>query len=104
MINGPPEVVPLAIHLHKNLVHVPLSFRECAQLLNSHSSDLRGKHRTEPVPPISDGFVAHVDASLVQQIFDIPKREWKPDVQHHRKTDDLGTGFGVLKWQSPFHE
>ncbi len=41
--------------------------------------------------------MAHVDASLVQQIFDISKRERETDVQHHRKADDLGTGFEVLE-------
>ncbi len=41
--------------------------------------------------------MAHVDASLVQQIFDIPKRERESDVQHHGQADDLGTGFKVLK-------
>ncbi len=41
--------------------------------------------------------MALVDASLVQQIFDIPKREWKPNIQHYRKTDDFGTGFEVLE-------
>ncbi len=41
--------------------------------------------------------MAHVDASLVQQIFDITKRKRKTDVQHHRKTDDLGTSFEILE-------
>ncbi len=41
--------------------------------------------------------MAHVDASLVQQIFDIPKRERETDVQHHRKADDLGAGFEILE-------
>ncbi len=41
--------------------------------------------------------MAHVDASLVQQVFDIPQRKWKPDVQHHRKTDDLGTGLEIFE-------
>ncbi len=41
--------------------------------------------------------MAHVDASLVQQIFDIPKREREPDIQHHRKADDLRAGFEVLE-------
>lgn len=39
--------------------------------------------------------MAHVDASFVQQIFDIPKREWKPNIQYHRMADDLGL---VLKY------
>ncbi len=41
--------------------------------------------------------MAHVDASLVQQIFDIPKQEWETDVQHHRKADDFGAGFEVFE-------
>ncbi len=41
--------------------------------------------------------MAHVDASLVQKIFDIPKREREADVQHHRKADDLGADFEVLE-------
>ncbi len=41
--------------------------------------------------------MAHVDTSLVQQIFDIPKRERETDVQHHRKADDLWAGFKVLE-------
>ncbi len=97
VINGTPEIMSLAIHFHKNLVHVPLPFRESAQLLDPLSPDLGGKHRAEPVPPISDGFVADIDPALVQQVFDIPQRKWKPDVQHHRKADDLGTGFEVLE-------
>ncbi len=97
MINGPPKIMPLAIHLHENLVHVPLPFGECSQLLNTLPSDLRSKHRPEPVPPIPDSFVAHVDASLVQQIFDIPKRERETDIQHHRKADYLWAGFEILE-------
>ncbi len=41
--------------------------------------------------------MADVDASLMQQVFDIPKREWKSDVQHHCEADDLGAGFEVFK-------
>ncbi len=40
VIHGAPEVVSLAVHLHKNLVHMTLPFRECPQLLDSLSSDL----------------------------------------------------------------
>ncbi len=89
--------MPLAIHLHKNLIHLPLPFGEYAQLLNTLTSDLSSKHRAKPIPPIPDSFVAHVDASLVQQVFDIPKRERETNVQHHCKADDLGTGFEVLE-------
>ncbi len=40
VINGPPKIMPLAIHFHKDLVHVPLPFGEGAQVLNTLSSDL----------------------------------------------------------------
>ncbi len=103
VIDSPPKIMPLAIHLHENLVNVPLPFGEGAQLLHTLSSDLRSKHRPEPVPPISDSFVAHVDASLVQQIFDIPKRERETDVQHNRQADDLGTGFKVFERRGSGH-
>ncbi len=73
MIDGPPEVLSLAIHLHENLIHLPLPFGEYAQLLNTLTSDLSSKHRAKPIPPIPDSFVAHVDPAFVQQIFDIPK-------------------------------
>ena len=58
---------------------------------------LRSKRRAEPIPPIADGFVADINATLMQQIFDIPKREWKSDVQHHRQADDFGAGFEVFE-------
>ncbi len=42
-------------------------------MLDSLSSDLGGKHRAEPVPPISDGFVANIDPALMKEIFNIPQ-------------------------------
>ncbi len=47
--------------------------------------------------------MADVDTTLVKEIFDIPQRKWKPDVQHHRKTDDLRTGLEVLEWGRSGH-
>ncbi len=41
--------------------------------------------------------MAHVDTTLVKEIFDIPQGKWKPDVQHHRKADDLRTGLEILE-------
>ncbi len=41
--------------------------------------------------------MADIDASLMQQVFDIPQRKRKLDVQHHRQEDDLGTGFKILE-------
>ncbi len=41
--------------------------------------------------------MTHVDASLVQQVLNTPKRERETDVQHHRQADDLGAGLEVLE-------
>ncbi len=41
--------------------------------------------------------MADIDASLVQQVFDIPRRKWKSNVQHHRQMNDLTTGLEVLE-------
>ena len=53
VINGPPKIMPLAIYLHKDLVHMPLPFGVGSKLLNTLSSGLRSKHRTKPVPTVS---------------------------------------------------
>ena len=59
-------------------------------MLDTLSSDLRGEHRTEPIPPETDGFVVDIDATLVQQILDVPQRRRESNIHHHRQADDLG--------------
>jgi hypothetical protein len=41
-------------------------------MMNASFSNLRGEHRTEPVPPETYRLVADIDAPLEQQIFDLP--------------------------------
>ncbi len=97
VIRSPTKIVPLAIHLHENIVQVPLPFRGRAQLLHTLSSKLSSKLRAKPVLPTADSFAAYVDASLVQQIFIMPKREREPNIKHLRQADDLGAGFEVFE-------
>jgi hypothetical protein len=66
-------------------------------MVNAPLADLRGEHRTEPVPPEPHRFVADVDPPLEQQIFDLPQRQRIPDVHHHREADDLGGAVEVAK-------
>ena len=42
--------------------------------------------------------MADLYASLVQQIFDVSKRQREPNIQHHRQADDLRAGFEVFEW------
>ncbi len=89
--------MPLAVDLHEHLVQMP------APLAGFHArnppfSDLGREHRTEPMPPKSDGFMADIDAALMQQIFHIAKGQRKPDIKHYRQADNLTTCFEVAKW------
>jgi hypothetical protein len=62
---------------------------------NSALSDLCGEHWAEPVPPEPDGLVADVNATLMEQVFDVPKRKREAHVKHHRQADDLRAGFEI---------
>ena len=59
--------------------------------------DVACKLKAKPMPPILDGFLAHVYASLMQEIFNIPQRERKPHIQHNSKLDDLRAGFEIAE-------
>jgi hypothetical protein len=50
------------------------------------------------MPPVSHGFMANIDAALVQQILDIPKGQRETNVEHHRQADNLAARFEVAKW------
>ncbi len=65
--------------------------------LNPLSSDLGGKHQAEPVPPKPHRLVADIDATFMQQILDVAKGKWKPNVHHYRSADDLGGRLEVAK-------
>jgi hypothetical protein len=44
-----------------------------------------------------------VDATLVQQVLDVPQLQWISDVHHHRQVDDLGVRFEVAEDASAAH-
>ncbi len=72
MINCPPEIMRLTIDPDEYLVHVPAPLRITA-MMNTSFPDLRGKRRTEPVPPIPNCLVTNINAALEEKIFDLPK-------------------------------
>jgi hypothetical protein len=63
----------------------PVSAASCSWSL----ADLGGKHWAKSVPPEPHGLVADVDPALREEIFDVAKGQWIPDVHHHREADDL---------------
>ena len=73
VIYSAPEVVPLAIDLHEDLVEMP-SPAAGSHALDPALPDLGGKHWTEPVPQEPDCFMADFDTALVQQILNVAQR------------------------------
>ncbi len=73
VIHGAPKVVCRAVDPDEHLVQMPSPSRIASMLLNSPLPDLRGEHRTEPVPPEPHGLMADVDATLEQQILYLPE-------------------------------
>jgi len=69
-IDSSPEIVHLAVDLHKDLVEMssPSGIRG---IMKASPPDLCDEHRTDPVPPQPYAFVANVDTALEQQIFDL---------------------------------
>lgn len=98
VIHGTPKIMRLAINLHKYLIQMPLPVRVCAHLLNSFAADFSGEHRAKSISPLSNRFMADVDAALVQKALDITERQRKTDVQHYRQADHLTARFKIPKW------
>ena len=62
-----------------------------------------GEYLRTSQPPVSDRFVAKVDAAHMQQVLDISKQKQQPSIQHHRKADDFRTGLEEAIWRTFGH-
>ena len=96
MIDCTPEVMSFPIYLHKDFIKVPLPVA-WLQAPGPSLFDLARKLRAKPVPPVPDRFIAYIHAAFMKQVFNVPQWEWKPYIQHHRKLDDLWTGFEIAE-------
>jgi len=65
-------------------------------------ADLDSEQQAKPMPAEPDGLVANVDATLMEQIFDAPKRKREAHVKHHHLADDLWAGFEIEEWGAIF--
>jgi hypothetical protein len=54
------------------------------------SSELSGVGKVKFYRLAADGFIGDIDATLGQQILDIPKAQRKSEIQPDGKLDDLG--------------
>ena len=103
VIDGPPEVVRLAVDLHLRLIEIPPPVAACAHPFHTFASDLGGKHRAEPVPSEPHRLVADVDATFVEQVLDLAERQGEPDVHHDRQADDLGSDLEIAEGAGAGH-
>jgi hypothetical protein len=67
VVDSTPQIMRLAIYLHEYLVQVPAPVR-IPTVMNAPFPDLRGIHRSEPVPPETHRLTADVDATFEQQV------------------------------------
>jgi hypothetical protein len=74
---------------------MPSPLAAAAHPVDPTPADLGGEHRAEPVPPEPNGFMADLDAALMQHILHVSKRKRVTDLKHYRLADDLGAGFEV---------
>jgi hypothetical protein len=88
VIHSAPEIVRSTVDPDEHFVQVPSPVR-LRLMMNAPVLHPRGEHRTEPVPPETHGLVTDIDATLEQQIFDLPQRERITDLHHHREADHL---------------
>lgn len=65
MILSAPQVVRLAVDHHENLIQMPLPLQPGPKTRSPLVADLGSEHRAEPLPPETNGFLAHADATLV---------------------------------------
>lgn len=89
MINSAPQVMRLPIDPDEHFIQMPPPIRIRSMLYPSFP-DLTGEHRTEPVPPKPNCFMANIDASFKQQVFDLPKGQRISNVHHHREAGHFG--------------
>jgi hypothetical protein len=87
-----------AIDLHKDLIEVPLPLCILEHVGGSFRPDLTGEDRTNSIDPESYAFVTNIDATLVEEVFDIAQRKWKSDIHCNRKLDDLWRRLKVVEW------
>ena len=88
VVNRAPQIAGLPVDPHEHLIKVPAPVR-IPMTLNPALADLGCKQRTEAVPPVPHGLVADVDATLRQQVFDLPQRLREPNIHHYSEPDDL---------------
>jgi hypothetical protein len=73
VVDSAPEIVFHAVDLHENLVEMPSPMPEIPHRVDPAAADLGSENRPEPVPPEPHSLMGNVDATLMQQVLDVPQ-------------------------------
>ncbi len=88
------STLALAAHLRQ---HYSLRPKMGPHPFDPKLADLSGEQRTEAMPLEPQSFMAHIDATLMEQVLNVPKGQREADIQHHRETDDLGARLEIAE-------
>ena len=97
VINSPPQVVRHPIDFHKHLVEVPAPLFATAHAIHPLAPEFRREHGTKPIPPVSHRFLADLDASLIEQVLQVARRQWETNVEHRLQADDVWARLEVTE-------
>jgi len=73
VVDGAPETVLHPVDLHESFVEMPLAMPKWPHRLNAVPSDLGRENCSEPVPAEPHRLMRDVDATLVEQVLDVPQ-------------------------------
>ena len=90
MVHGAPKIMPFSSDFDEDLIQVPLQLRTLTHRFRSAFPDFVGEVGAKSVDPEPNAFMADIYAALVQQVFDIAKRERETDVHQHAQLDNFG--------------
>ena len=71
MVNSTPQIVCFSIYLYKHFIEMPFPVGMILSRMYPFIAYLMSEHWTKPIPPVSDSFMADIDASFMEQIFDV---------------------------------
>jgi hypothetical protein len=84
LVHCPPEVMPLPLDVHEELVQVPDVPQPSLSTL-----ELLGVLGSKLLTPLPDGLIGDDDASLRQELLDVPETQAESVVKPHCVTNDL---------------
>jgi hypothetical protein len=85
LVDGPPEIVPLALHVHEELIQVP-----DVSLTSLPTPEVPSVVESELLTPLTYGFVGDNDSPFCQELLNISEAQTESMIQPDRVTDDLG--------------